>query len=63
MLSSEEARSYKPQPELFQEMLRRLDAAPEACAYIGDRQFEDVNEFLNELRGLIGERSRKNSLR
>ena len=25
------------------------------------RQFEDVNEFLNELRGLIGTRSRKSS--
>ena len=42
VLSSEAARCYKPQPELFQEMLRRLDVAPEACAYVGDRQFEDV---------------------
>jgi len=25
------------------------------------RQFEDVNEFLDELRGLIGTRSRKSS--
>ena len=42
VVSSEEARSYKPQPELFQEMLRRLDAAPETCAYVGDRQLEDI---------------------
>lgn len=42
VLSSEGVRSYKPQPELFREMLRRLDVAPAACAYVGDRQFEDV---------------------
>ena len=42
VLSSEEARCYKPQSELFKAMLRRLDVAPEACAYVGDRQFEDV---------------------
>jgi 2-haloalkanoic acid dehalogenase type II len=42
VLSSEEARCYKPRPELFQEMLRRLDAAPQECFYVGDRQFEDV---------------------
>jgi len=42
VLSSEEARCYKPRPELFQEMLRRLDATPQECFYVGDRQFEDV---------------------
>lgn len=42
VLTSEEARCYKPQPELFQEMLRRLGAAAQECLYVGDRQFEDV---------------------
>lgn len=42
VLSSEEARCYKPQPALFQEMLRRLGATPQECLYVGDRQFEDV---------------------
>jgi 2-haloalkanoic acid dehalogenase type II len=42
VLTSEEARCYKPQPAFFQEMLRRLGAAPEECLYVGDRQLEDV---------------------
>ena len=42
VLSSEEARSYKPQPGLFLEMLRRLAVAPDQCLYVGDRQLEDV---------------------
>jgi len=42
VLSSEEARSYKPQPGLFLEILRRLAAAPQECLYVGDRQLEDV---------------------
>ncbi|PKB84335.1 MAG: hypothetical protein BZY88_00210 [SAR202 cluster bacterium Io17-Chloro-G9] len=42
VLSSEEARSYKPQPGLFLEMLRRLAVTPDECLYVGDRQFEDV---------------------
>jgi len=42
VLSSEEARVYKPRPELFQEMLRRLKADPQEVIYVGDRQFEDV---------------------
>ena len=42
VLSSEMARSYKPQPELFQEMLRRLSLAPEETLYVGDRHYEDV---------------------
>ena len=42
VLTSEEARCYKPQPALFQEMLRRLGATPRECLYVGDRQFEDV---------------------
>ncbi len=42
VLSSEEARCYKPRPELFQEMLGRLGVAPEEAVYVGDRQLEDV---------------------
>ena len=42
VLSSEMARSYKPQPELFQEMLRRLALPPEQTLYVGDRHYEDA---------------------
>ncbi len=42
VLSSQEARCYKPRPGLFQEMLRRLDVTPQECFYVGDRQLEDV---------------------
>ena len=42
VISSEEARSYKPQPDLFLEIMRRLNVSPEECLYVGDRQFEDV---------------------
>ena len=42
VLSSEMARCYKPQPELFLEMLRRLAIAPEEAVYVGDRHYEDV---------------------
>lgn len=42
VLSSEQARAYKPQPSLFQEILRRLGVTPQESVYVGDRQFEDV---------------------
>ena len=42
VLTSEEAQCYKPQPEFFQEMLRRLGVTPQECLYVGDRQLEDV---------------------
>ncbi len=42
VLSSEMARCYKPQPELFHEMLRRLSLPPEETVYVGDRHYEDV---------------------
>ena len=42
VLSSEEARVYKPLPGLFRQMLRRLNVAPEESVYVGDRQYEDV---------------------
>ena len=42
VLSSEEARVYKPHPKLFRQMLDRLDVAPVQAVYVGDRQYEDV---------------------
>ena len=42
VLSSEMARCYKPQPELFLEMLERLSLAPQETVYVGDRHYEDV---------------------
>lgn len=42
VLSSEEARCYKPRPQLFQEALGRLGVKPSEAAYVGDRQLEDV---------------------
>ena len=42
VLSSEEARIYKPHPKLFRQMLDRLNVAPGQAVYIGDRQYEDV---------------------
>ena len=42
VLSSEEARVYKPLPGLFRQMLRRLNVAPSESVYVGDRQYEDV---------------------
>ena len=41
-LSSEGARCYKPNPELFLTLLRQLDRSPEEALYVGDRQYEDV---------------------
>ena len=43
VLSSEMARSYKPQPELFREMLARLGVRPDEAVYVGDRHYEDVH--------------------
>ena len=43
VLSSEMARSYKPQPELFLAMLERLSLPPQETVYVGDRHFEDVS--------------------
>ena len=42
VVSSEETRCYKPQPELFREGLLRLGVSPQEAVYVGDRQFEDV---------------------
>ena len=42
VLSSEQARCYKPRPELFHNLLKRLDVTPREAVYVGDRQYEDV---------------------
>ena len=46
-LSSEAARCYKPRPELFRDMLGRLDLRPEQAVYVGDKQYEDVQGARN----------------
>jgi 2-haloacid dehalogenase len=42
-LSSEGAHCYKPNPELFEAMLRRLGITPQEAVYVGDRQYEDIH--------------------
>lgn len=42
VVSSEGVGCYKPQPELFREVLLRLGVSPQEAVYVGDRQFEDV---------------------
>ena len=41
-LSSEAARCYKPNPEFFRGLLRRLELTPQEAVYVGDRQYEDI---------------------
>ena len=41
-MSSEGGQSYKPNPELFRNLLRQLSVPPEEAVYVGDRQLEDV---------------------
>jgi 2-haloalkanoic acid dehalogenase type II len=41
-MSSEEGKTYKPNPELFLTLLRQLDVSPQEAVYVGDRQLEDV---------------------
>ncbi len=42
VMSSEAVRVYKPEPGVFQEMIKELAIQPEEAAYVGDKQFEDV---------------------
>jgi 2-haloalkanoic acid dehalogenase type II len=42
VLSSEEARVYKPLPGIFQTLLCKLELEAEEAVYVGDRQLEDV---------------------
>lgn len=43
VLSSEAGRRYKPDARLFQDICQRMQVAPSECAYVGDKQFEDVH--------------------
>ena len=42
VISSERARLYKPHPGAFQLMTRALEVPAEACLFVGDSQFDDV---------------------
>ena len=42
VVSSEGERCYKPDRRLFDAAAARLNVDPAQCAYVGDRQFEDV---------------------
>ena len=42
VISSESARCYKPAAGIFAAAVAALRADPQECAYVGDRQFEDV---------------------
>ncbi len=61
--SSERELSTEKLGELAMTRLRELDKVAFVRFASVYRQFEDVNEFLDELRGLIGTRSRKSSSR
>ena len=61
--SSERELATEKLGELAMMRLRELDKVAFVRFASVYRQFEDVNEFLNELRGLIGTRSRKGSSR
>lgn len=61
--SSERELATEKLGELAMMRLRELDKVAFVRFASVYRQFEDVNEFLDELRGLIGTRSRKSSSR
>jgi 2-haloalkanoic acid dehalogenase type II len=42
VISSEALRCYKPDRRLFEAAVDQLSVRPSECAYVGDRQFEDV---------------------
>ena len=42
VISSEALRCYKPDRRLFDAAVSQLGVQPSECAYVGDRQFEDV---------------------
>ena len=42
VVSSEALRCYKPDRRLFDAAVSQLGVQPSECAYVGDRQFEDV---------------------
>jgi 2-haloalkanoic acid dehalogenase type II len=47
VLTSEQAKIYKPRPELFEMILAQLGVTPDETAYVGDRQLEDVQGPIN----------------
>jgi transcriptional repressor NrdR len=61
--SSERELATEKLGELAMMRLRELDKVAFVRFASVYRQFEDVNEFLDELRGLIGTRSRKGASR
>jgi 2-haloalkanoic acid dehalogenase type II len=42
VLTSEDVKSYKPNPELFKEAMRRFDLSPQEVIHIGDSAVSDV---------------------
>ncbi|WP_139991108.1 HAD family hydrolase [Paenibacillus paridis] len=47
VITSEDVKSYKPNPELFQEALRRLNLDPSEVIHIGDSLLSDVRGAQN----------------
>ena len=43
VLSSEEARAYKPDPRIFARFLQDMDVAPDAVLYVGDAPYDDAH--------------------
>ena len=41
-LAAGEVQSYKPQPEIFEAALKRVDSTPQEAMYVGDNYFADV---------------------
>ncbi len=42
MVSSESARSYKPDPGIFQYAMKMMGVSPERCAHVGDSLHSDI---------------------
>jgi len=47
VVSSEAAQVYKPHPQAFQTITEALDVLAEACVFVGDSQFDDVQGAHN----------------
>ena len=43
VMSSEDARAYKPDPRIFARFLREMDVEPEAVLYVGDAPYDDAH--------------------
>ena len=42
VLSSQQAKAYKPHPAPFLQVMKMLGVQPQECVYVGDSQFDDV---------------------